>query len=787
MPDRARASRAAAVALLALLVAAALAPSAQSLGVSTKAIRVVGSQEYTDNVQTYSGQVQGFTGEFDGSGIAIAVLDTGVDDAHPTFEGAFVAGAEVQSPCLDDDCMTDQASDGGKYNPDDMNGHGTHVASIALGRGCCGDGPRGVAPGAKLVDVKISDSLSGMSAGGIERGIDWVIAYNKGETPYEIPDKPVRVISLSFASSEPWTEKELNGAMKAISRATKAGILVVVAAGNCGPGGGSVSMDCPTTNQRGSNTITSPGASPDALTVGAIDDGDSVLRNEHEVAPYSSRGPNPAATSEDTKWRKPDVVAPGSGIVAACANTSPGPDAQRSTRMNCEKSGTSMATPHVAGIAAILFQAGKISSQPERFTPEHVKSLITSTAEDWSLDGAEDDGWDKDTGYGYVDAYKALVKAINLPPQSKFTFQPSRPIVGQEVTFDPALSQDPDEQDTIERYHWQIPEEGIDIEVTAGDALLRHTFEEPGAYTVQLTATDSRGTPDPEPHVRTVQIDPPPPEDPGENPTAILHYWPERPIAGQPVHFDASNSSDPDGDAIIRYDWDFDHETQRFEAERQSGKPTAAWTFEQHGPHEIALRVVDESGLVGIHRMTLNVLPPPPAPPVVEFTNPQEGDTVEAGPFLAAWHVLENPAKKFTVLLNTIEEATVSGEQVRLELRPGEHTLKLIAEGPGGTSTAWVNFTALEGQSAQGNTTDAGNNSTDTGDNSTSDEHDHSTHDHDDEPPDEDEVLDPASLQDQPPVAEASEETNDAPIPWIATLAAILGVALARRRRSSGP
>lgn len=687
--------------LAGLMLMSVLVPSVSALYVSSRAVKVVGSQTYRDqNVQAYAGQIEGFTGELDGQGIGIAVLDTGVDDRHPTFKGAFVAGAKVQHPCQpnDKDCVTDMESDGSSpedcFNPDDTDGHGTHVASIALGRGTH-DGPRGIAPGARLIDVKVAADVGGISVDGIRRGIEWVIRYNQGKAPCA-PDPPVSVISVSFGSAEPHRSKNYTALMQAVRNATRNGILVVTAAGNCGPGSGSVSLECPG-NDGGRNTITSPGATPEALTVGAITDHGSVRRSEDAVAGYSSRGPNPADNADEEHWRKPDVVAPGTRIAAACAQTSPSTRPQQGQGMDCNLTGTSMAVPHVSGLAALLFQAEAAIPDGRADTPQAIKKLITRTATDWGRTG-----WDRASGYGYVDGYAAVVEAVNRPPEAEFSYAPGDPEPGQSVTFDASNSHDPDSQDTIERYIWRFGDGSAPVETGGQEVAIDHVFEENGSYTVSLVAVDGHGTKDPTPFRRTVQVrEEADAEQENAPPNAKLSSEPRRPRAGEEVIFDASGSSDPDGDPIVRYAWDFDGaKRDGFEAERRTTDPRTNWTFAQAGTQQVGVRVFDGKGQADTTWLVLTVHPRPPKPPVVNVTNPQEGDTVQQGVILASW-TDRHPVNNFTVFLDSVQEARLVERQLRLEVGEGEHTLRIVARGPGGRAVDWVNFTAVSEERLQ--------------------------------------------------------------------------------------
>lgn len=673
----------------AILLGAGLVPAASALDVSTKAIKVVASHEYKDsNLQSYAGEL--FTGQLDATGEAIAVLDTGVDDGHPTFQNAFVAGAKYDTKC---GCMQDETATGDTINPDDQNGHGTHVASIALGRGGDG-GPRGVASGAKLVDVKIASDFTGISTNGIETGIDWVIDYNEGNTPY--PGNPdVSVIVLSFGGTEPWTDRERNDAMKAVQRATQKGILVVAAAGNCGPGAGNVSTSCPSGGKK-KNGIVSPGAAPEALTVGAIDDNHTIRRNEHQVADYSSRGPNPGGNASDEKWRKPDVVAPGSNVTAACYNLA----GQNSQGMDCTKNGTSMAAPHVGGVAAILWQALERVTD-EQPTPAKVKSLITSTAEDLG-----EDGWDIESGYGYVDAYRAVVKATNEPPVSQYDYWPSNPETGQQVTFN-SSSYDPDE-DRIERLVWSV--DGETIERSADQPRLLWTFDEPGKHSVNLTAVDEHGTPDPQPFRRTIHVSEPEPEEDEvetQAPQVEVAFGPTPVYTTQRTWFDASNSTDPDGHELVSFAWDFDADDS-FDPDRETDAPRTNWTFDDAGPRSVTVEVTDGSGASARGTVSFEVREPPQDPPAIQITNPQDGDILEPGTTNVTWFVSQGTAESFGMTVDGVKIDDTANRFLEVQLDEGNHTIAVKANGPGGSDVDRVNVTVVESQSLEQTSRDDG-------------------------------------------------------------------------------
>ncbi|MBE1488342.1 S8 family serine peptidase [Plantactinospora soyae] len=261
-----------------------------------------GSGSTTDRLDRNLHQVaapQAWDAGYTGAGARVAVLDSGVDATHPDLTGQIAE-------------KMDFTVDGG--DAADRLGHGTHVAATIAGTGAASGGSRkGVAPGARLVVGKVLDDNGEGTDSQVIAGMEWAASR-----------ATVVNMSLGGEAASDGTDP-LALALDALSQRT--GALFVVAAGNAGPVDG---------------TVSSPGAAASALTVGAVD-GDDVL------AEFSSRGP-----LVGTRAAKPELVAPGVDIVAArAAGTTLGrPVDARYTAA----SGTSMATPHVAGAAAVLAQ-----------------------------------------------------------------------------------------------------------------------------------------------------------------------------------------------------------------------------------------------------------------------------------------------------------------------------------------------------------------------------------------------------------------------------------------------
>ena len=296
-----------------------------------------------------------------GAGTTICIPDSGVALGHEQLDS--------KKPIAWLDLI------GSKANPYDDMGHGTVVASIALGDGV-GSGPiagrmKGVAPDAALAAVKVLDSTGYGDDSLAVEGVEWCAA-----------KATVDVISLSLGSDVPSDGQD--ALSLAVDAATAAGKIVVAAAGNSGDGVG---------------TITSPGSATTAITVGAVAEWSAASSASYRsegpyLAPFSSRGP----TADDRI--KPDVVAPGVTVGAAKAG---------STSTYVVESGTSMATPFVAGTAALLRQL-----QPT-WTQTEVRAAIEGTAVD-----AGPAGKDNDWGAGLIDGYAAVAQAAGATGAAPF-------------------------------------------------------------------------------------------------------------------------------------------------------------------------------------------------------------------------------------------------------------------------------------------------------------------------------------------------------------------------------
>jgi serine protease AprX len=306
----------------------------------------------------------------------IAMVDTGIDAGHADFAHGKIIG------------WVDYVN--GRSDPYDDMGHGTHVASIAAGR--LRDGVSGVAPGAALVGVKVMNQEGGAHTGNVVKGLDWCM---------ENRDRfGIRVINLSVSGIGSGDGTDIMS--RAIHACVDAGMVVCVAAGNYGPS---------------TYTVPAPGASPDAITVGTmIDPG----KGGFALWTTSSRGPTADGRT------KPDLVAPGYQIMAAKAGT---------LTENVTMSGSSMATPFVAGVCALMLQANP------SLAPADIKAILRQTAVDFGPPGE-----DVDYGAGRLDAYAALQAAE--PPANRGAG--TGPAVPDHHFFSGTLDADGHDEMTIE-------------------------------------------------------------------------------------------------------------------------------------------------------------------------------------------------------------------------------------------------------------------------------------------------------------------------------------------------
>ena len=356
-----------------------------------------------------------------GNGMNIALVDTGVDNEHPGLSDKFVAGYDaVCYVHTDPTCLLSNPlrEDDGSFDPDDANQHGTACMGMASATGIEADGSQsefyGAAPNATLVDIRIGTDVG---AGPFENylleqefyesamnGLQWVIDHHEDAWPGVSEEYyGIDIISLSWGI----TSHENGGSdgsdmhSRILDEAMVEGIIVSVAAGNDGP------------NNDG---LSGMGSSDLSVTVGATDDQNTVNREDDTIADYSSRGPRKDnGDGNPLNELKPEISAPGSNIVQAegcvtsggCSNLIN--DASDNSYTG-RGSGTSYATPSVSGVMALVWEAN------ENLTTMQLKEILKQTAErrgEPSLPEV-DPYWNRDFGFGMVDAYAATLLAMHL-------------------------------------------------------------------------------------------------------------------------------------------------------------------------------------------------------------------------------------------------------------------------------------------------------------------------------------------------------------------------------------
>jgi len=293
----------------------------------------------------------------DGTGIGVAVIDSGINDTHSDLLDGSGRNSRVVYH-QDFTCTTTYLRNRQVW---DLYGHGTHVAGIIAGSAKRSSGRyMGVAPNANLIDLRVLDANGAGSDSMVIAAIQQAIAL---KSTYNI-----QVINLSLGRgiAVGYAQDPL---CQAVEQAWKAGIVVVVAAGNYGR----LSVN----GSNGYGTVAAPGNDPFVLTVGAMKTVGTYSRTDDQIASYSSKGP----TTYDHVV-KPDVVAPGNLVVSLDAHWStleaeyPGNEVSGNGTSHdyFSLSGTSMATPAVAGGVALMLE------QNPNLTPDQVKARLMKTA-----------------------------------------------------------------------------------------------------------------------------------------------------------------------------------------------------------------------------------------------------------------------------------------------------------------------------------------------------------------------------------------------------------------------
>ena len=497
---------------------------------------------------------------FTGVGVTIAVLDSGIEATHPdlefgskTIQNVKILGNQHLLPDLT--VAVEDVPD-----TDTTTGHGTHVAGIAAGSGAASNGLyAGVAPGASLVGVGAADGIEMLTA---LAGYDWILSNHD--------EYGIRIINNSWAdgSIEYDPEHPLNVASK---RAHDAGIVVVFAAGNDGQQSGNVFN-----RYAYPDWVVSVGGGTKLGTLGS----------------FSSRG---------SDLHHADVVAPGEFIVSTMAKTGvvgipnqtpldltypmdPHVLAPEHIPYYTVKVGTSMAAPHVAGIAALMLEANP------SLTPDQIRQLLIDTAS--PMPGCAP----MDCGAGYVNALAAVRAALSAatpapqPPAAAVTATPTTGAAPLLVTFDASASVDGDGQ--VVAYQWDLHGDGTAVETTS--PTISHSYG-PGVHIVTVVAVDDDGLASAPASVTVRASDPP---------TAVADV-PNHARSGQTILFDASRSFDPDGQ-VVSYTFEFGDGTVV-----TTSSDRVPHTFTTAGPVRRAWRVVvtDDAGLQDAITGTIKVTP----------------------------------------------------------------------------------------------------------------------------------------------------------------------------------
>ncbi len=495
-------------------------------------------------IRALQSQIQAAGLSASGAGVRICVTDTGIDSNHWMFQD----WPDTTQTRIDYAAAQNYISPG--IFPEDDHGHGAHVSGIAAGR----EGLffnslplQGIAPKATIIPVKVLDST------GQGDGSNLIAAFQHCTSP-DLPGGPAKVISVSLGYG-PFSDRatcDAEDVVAAANAAVDAGAVIVAASGNDGNADG----------------MSAPACGSKVISVGATWDYTGFNLNDYFYCLAFATVDTVLCFSNKSPML--DVVAPGCSIHSAAADLIN--DAPNAVTAMC---GTSQATPHVSGLAALLLQ------QNPGLTPAAVRDCIRNGAVDKGPAG-----FDPAYGYGRIDAVNSLTLCSptgppNQPPTAGFTYS----CTGFACNF---TSTSTDTDGAINSTSWNFGDGASGSGPTTS-----HTYATGGNYNVVLTVTDDDGATAQQ--SQSVRVNNPP--------TASFTYS----CTDLACNFDGTGSSDPGG-TILSYVWSFG------DGGTGSGS-TTSHTYSTAGTRIVTLTVTDNDGAVDDDSKSVTVSTPAPSIP----------------------------------------------------------------------------------------------------------------------------------------------------------------------------